>query len=1280
MTSIDISTPTLGEYIDDPELTDTDESTDEEKSLSRRRFWTIVAVLFFVTRIFFWRWILGNYTYNVEYIKAVLGDDGVPGACAGVKTVENPWRLLHSEDWIQLQGCLGNEHGFERQGQLHMVVVDVIAYLWGLASLLGPLPTIGGIGFSIWLMINHGFAQAERLVGFIRTLSAESLAGFASALIALAVATIFLFFPIRVFVYIIALIAVICSTLIALSIHTGGRSRVLDDLGVFFNPLLRNMSWLLSFMPHIRTLATISTHVMTSAINYNTCHHIADCTCAVTDLENRNQAYQAEIKAMKSQLHISSAKAAIIRNHVTNPSDKEWWEETPPKPSTSSSNSREDNRQLAAVRKELTDLSIDKKTQEKKLEVVIGNLRAQLNYAQRNDTTLMLDEVHSLKAQLRVKTQEFNKIQLDLMQVQQALHYKQETQSKVCKYEAVCSVRIRTLEGEKQLLLDRHMENDLMVQQAAREFGKSAEEAKHYTLRMYLQEITQAMIQQIAAGGLGNIKNQPAFQTRLKHMDKLRIREMEAYKNRLEYEVTRLGGDVQIMRLGLDPRRPMPVQELTYDNHAQVVFPVYRALCGIVRDLSGIFSKANIPIPAWEHAPPRSIVSNARICLSPSFDLETGLPIRAKNPKYEQYEMLWQSLICEELIRLLGRAIDLKKQGQRIEERAKLDGAFYANEISGPLQLASLTIHQATEVLDDIRPIDIVGTLIEHSATAAKHRRRFRIWRAMQEAIEWLVLACEIFNARVPDWTIPKDKPLPDFSPTNSFEDLVVRLVKMEINTVEHRMMQLVDFMERERLPGTSQGQPRIQGSLTYQADWDALQAASTYTLLCRDHWRDEHSPRVDKKPRLPLDHPPLLHALRRQKGDVVVPLANPFPWRMTSDGNAQEARIVEYVDDQDPDNPQIHKTVVYDDRGVEIKYKLPVIVDESMPQTDSAGNPIMGDYEMELKWHERHLARIEQLQNWISRSAVANIGDYHFKSYGSAKGRNPTMGLLKAKKMELHEAKNVLTLHMSSNGLSVPQWPHANGSMWPGPDQEGFQQPNVGGGGDPLPNPPSRPSSAWEEKKVAQLNYQENLQSKIAENSYPQRDPVLGSNVVEPDPMYYHSEMPLSDPGNYQQDYTLNERPSSPDPGSGCRGRGRQSDPSAQGGGRGRGRDYDDQHGGRGQGYQGGGNENQRPRGGRGQGNYQGRGGGENSRQRGRGRGQGRHRGGGNDRQHQRGGGKGRGQGNHQGGGRNENQPQGGGGGQDDHQGGVVRYARHEGGGEAYRGGGRGNNDDMVL
>ena len=88
----------------------------------KKKFWFNLLLLTYLLHYFFGQWLVGIYYYQVHYIGAALGDPALQLACASVKAVKNPWQDLEVQDWYRLQKCLGNEHGYERQGDLFATV------------------------------------------------------------------------------------------------------------------------------------------------------------------------------------------------------------------------------------------------------------------------------------------------------------------------------------------------------------------------------------------------------------------------------------------------------------------------------------------------------------------------------------------------------------------------------------------------------------------------------------------------------------------------------------------------------------------------------------------------------------------------------------------------------------------------------------------------------------------------------------------------------------------------------------------------------------------------------------------------------------------------------------------------------------------------------------------------------------------------------------------------------------------------------------------------------
>jgi hypothetical protein len=64
--------------------------------------------------VYFW----GCFYYTFEYAKAALGHDVLMEPCARIMKEVYPWRHLETEEYWRWNRCVGNEHGFERQGNL----------------------------------------------------------------------------------------------------------------------------------------------------------------------------------------------------------------------------------------------------------------------------------------------------------------------------------------------------------------------------------------------------------------------------------------------------------------------------------------------------------------------------------------------------------------------------------------------------------------------------------------------------------------------------------------------------------------------------------------------------------------------------------------------------------------------------------------------------------------------------------------------------------------------------------------------------------------------------------------------------------------------------------------------------------------------------------------------------------------------------------------------------------------------------------------------------------
>jgi len=785
-----------------------------------------------------------------------------------------------------------------------------------------------------------------------------------------------------------------------------------------FQPFTLLFGALLTILDYFATAAN-------SWANLNKCHHVDPCTCPTTYLDEKVRlsdelrvAYE-EIQHLRTLRDSGQEECLALNRTISDLRENErfwrsqgyraapeYWDPSPKSaqfpsnPLHSAANIQRTEKDLERLRIMYDDLINEKRVDERNFTNRIKSLQEQLSYAQGDgNATQVREEVDALKASERRLKKEVNTLNTNLMHARQKLNYEFTHGTLACKNEAACSTKIRELEEQREVLYQMHQDNDLMVQEAAKEFGKSEEEARHYTLKTYLQEITQAMVRQIAAGNLINPSDKPIFSSILSKMDRARMVEITEYKNRLEMEVHRLGGDVKLMRLGLDPKRPPPTRELTYENNANTVFPIYQGLFQKVTYLTTVLLEENVPIPIWEPEPPRTDFYNAPTYLAVDWADPRAVKV-IKNPRYEDSEVLLQSLLKTEISRLVNRGIALKSY---IEKQSPGSGSFWNDQVQNPLRDAEAVFKNALfHILDDARPLEKRYSAIEDTSLVARSEKRFKIWRSMQQAIYALTNAITSFNSPVPSWSVNPAQPAPNQVFRKTFESLATNLMKFEINTLEHRMDELLLFIEYNKLPGSTYGAPRQSGPPMYQADFDALKAAVTYALLCKDHWADETAdPNTEKPIRLPLDHPPLIHALLRKTGEVMVPKPSDFPWTLSKDG----------------------KPIKISDLAEKERYSLC-----GNDKDKEKENLVFGEVWKERELYKENYDRVQQLLNHIKKSG---------KTYNSAptlwkRNDHPDEVMLRAKKAELVRWVRELQEWMKNEKLAVPKMIKNGGKMNP--------------------------------------------------------------------------------------------------------------------------------------------------------------------------------------------------------------------------------------------------------
>jgi hypothetical protein len=65
-----------------------------------------------------WRFFRGSICYWGEYIATACGHDMLTESCAGIMKEPHPWWNLPNSEYYRWMRCVGNDRGFQRQGEL----------------------------------------------------------------------------------------------------------------------------------------------------------------------------------------------------------------------------------------------------------------------------------------------------------------------------------------------------------------------------------------------------------------------------------------------------------------------------------------------------------------------------------------------------------------------------------------------------------------------------------------------------------------------------------------------------------------------------------------------------------------------------------------------------------------------------------------------------------------------------------------------------------------------------------------------------------------------------------------------------------------------------------------------------------------------------------------------------------------------------------------------------------------------------------------------------------
>ncbi|RDL36957.1 uncharacterized protein BP5553_04390 [Venustampulla echinocandica] len=1013
-----------------------------------------------------WRWVAGTYFYNVEYVLTASGNDLIEGLCTGVKFASDPWNTLVDSDWFKLQRCLGNEDGFRRQGELMLVFFEA---LWmcmrGFGKILGPLPSVVFIIFFVFYFLPWLYSRIERIGASLVYTRGPSHCCFLLIFFLAVMVIVWSLFPAKWFIMVMLLIILFlafcpcicighrgrpCGAIIELTTPTAetarsavhGASRPMGSAANLTNPTAKPMQeeaqrsttgQLGAARANVNVLeegngrtsqASATQRVLPQPATNTSPQETQSNGAPIEGWDSSRIVIFALANSETSKPKLPQATANSNSGKVQgNTTPVNWWDS--PRTGTFPLASNEsDGAGLGGVTwgnarllRELTELSSEMQTRVRAHELQVKGLEAQLKYArEQGNCTQVRNELDAARTQLRLHERDINSLQLLAEHLRQQLDNARNPNSQAFQSDGACVAKCRRLEEEKQHLLQANQEDNLMAQAVALRFGSPPEEAKHYTLKEYFLKIIHIVVGHIEAGGNVNPSGHPILKAIHNDVYEQRLWELTEYKNQLEGEVSRLGGDVQSTQLGLNPALPPPYRDLAYEDNMRLVFPIYRSLCQKVKYLEDLLDSEN------SGTMPPSAIGNPRSDFHDKLEhgvirLVENRPAVSTNPKFEDSEMLLQSLLWDEISRLVNRGSQLCTF---IETLPRGNSPLWGSKVDTPLREARQVCRDATmHILNDPRPLEKRTTSIENCRLAARVRRRFKIWCAMEEAIRALANAITSFNGTPPAWTTNPAQPQPSLVPKKSFESLTTALMKREINTLDHRIAQLLEFMENERLPGTNHGKTRIHGPPRYQEDWDALKAAKTFAVLARVHWYDECSPKAATQPKLPLDHPPLLHAVRRRKGKILVPQVPSFPWKLQKDGQLRGVAVAEAPDGADDGGPQ---SLVVVDEGAQVEWKLPRAGEDQRAVTGGSEKERKSRY-----W--RNYNRVQQLIQCLQDPdpTIPTPTLWKLRS-----GQDVNMALVQAKESLLIEHVKNLEGQMLDSGLPLPGRPDEECDLYP--------------------------------------------------------------------------------------------------------------------------------------------------------------------------------------------------------------------------------------------------------
>lgn len=498
--------------------------------------------------------------------------------------------------------------------------------------------------------------------------------------------------------------------------------------------------------------------------------------------------------------------------------------------------------------------------QVKDYRIAIDRLQAQVNWAQgagedKTQAQFLLDQE---KAKNRELTKRVNDQGFKIMQINQQLAHEKESHSEKCKDSSGCQRMIRDLQEKLHRVLDLHQEYEIWVRNAAVNFGMTQEQAQRLTLEQYIELLSQYVVQQHA-------KNTPGFDVKsLAHMFRGDTNAAEiAYRERLESEVKRLGGNIVAVRIGLDTSRPSTykIKAQTYEENFQRVFPIYEAIVKKVLALTKVFTDNRVDLPVWFREK-NLYFHEPWVYLGTPHNDRKSLVSKAdygKSPNSEYLEAVTERLVRAEIQRWYNRGLLLLTIAkENITLKNLPPGPFMALEkIKKELDpLLTLCLRQ---VLDDIRPL---SRSPNDSTPSPRMVKKFEIYKAMKAAVFGQTQIILDEKRELPDWDhIYAHHSFPGQLDTyiNSTDVLAKTLLRLEIYTLFGRVLQLDEFMELKNVNGASV-KPGFFGAKfpghiaeqpLFEQSWRTTVAIQFWARIAVHHWNwhDGQKPTVSIDP-----------------------------------------------------------------------------------------------------------------------------------------------------------------------------------------------------------------------------------------------------------------------------------------------------------------------------------------------------------------------------------------------------------------------------------------------